>query len=157
GFEQVRLMSLLVANGGKYTSVDLDKYLGAFNTVALVYRGKRPMSSDALQVEEAGPNIIGGGILCSLLQGNEPAATHTEATNKDRRPRTSGASLDGRLCQGARTRVDCVNDEARRNAGDDRHRAWDANCPRNRTVVCVRLFGELGNSGRTTRRGSSCA
>src|SRR5262245_8023007 len=28
---------LLVANGGKYTSVDLDKYLGAFNTVALVY------------------------------------------------------------------------------------------------------------------------
>jgi hypothetical protein len=67
-------MSLLVANGGKYTSVDLDKYLGAFNTVALVYRDKRPMSSDALQVEEAGPNIIGGWILCSLLQGNESAA-----------------------------------------------------------------------------------
>jgi hypothetical protein len=29
---------LLIDKGGKYTTVDLDKYLGAFNTVALVYR-----------------------------------------------------------------------------------------------------------------------
>ena len=29
---------ILVENGGSYSSVDLDKYLGAFNTVALVYR-----------------------------------------------------------------------------------------------------------------------
>jgi hypothetical protein len=29
---------LLIDNGGRYTTADLDKYLGAFNTVALVYR-----------------------------------------------------------------------------------------------------------------------
>jgi hypothetical protein len=29
---------VLIDNGGSYSTVDLDKYLGAFNTVALVYR-----------------------------------------------------------------------------------------------------------------------
>ena len=29
---------LLIDNGGRYSTVDLDKYLGGFNTVALVYR-----------------------------------------------------------------------------------------------------------------------
>jgi hypothetical protein len=29
---------ILVENGGSYSDVDLDKYLGAFNTVELVYR-----------------------------------------------------------------------------------------------------------------------
>ena len=29
---------ILVENGGSYSTVDVDKYLGAFNTVALVYR-----------------------------------------------------------------------------------------------------------------------
>ena len=29
---------ILVGHGGSYSTVDLDKYLGAFNTVALVYR-----------------------------------------------------------------------------------------------------------------------
>jgi hypothetical protein len=28
----------LVENGGSYSDVDLDKYLGAFNTIELVYR-----------------------------------------------------------------------------------------------------------------------
>src|SRR5262245_58580914 len=107
------------------------------------------MSSDALQVEVAGLNIVvSGGGFCAVYYKatNQPQLILRLRTKTDDHELLARA-WDGRLCQGARTRVHCVNDEARRNAGDDRHRAWDANCPRNRTVVCVRLFGELGNSG----------
>jgi len=52
---------ILVENGGSYSTVDLDKYLGAFNTVALVYRDgflsdDHLCSAFAFYVEEANEN-----------------------------------------------------------------------------------------------------
>ena len=52
---------VLIQNGGNYTTVDLDKYLSAFNTVALVYRDgflsdDHLCGSFAFYVEEANGN-----------------------------------------------------------------------------------------------------
>jgi hypothetical protein len=52
---------ILVENGGNYSTVDLDKYLGAFNALALVYRDgflsdDHLCGSFAFYVEEANQN-----------------------------------------------------------------------------------------------------
>ena len=52
---------VLVENGGSYSEVELDKFLGAFDTIALVYRDgflsdDHLCSSFAFYIEEANKN-----------------------------------------------------------------------------------------------------